>query len=77
MSSPAPGLTKSPSSPVTITSAPEPPLTTSAPAPVSIVVISLSVKTPPDSSIRTSSAPPPERTEMRLKVVRLNGEPLT
>ncbi len=55
-------------------SPPAPPLTVSAPAAVSIVVVSVSVKTPPDSSMRTSSAPAPDRTEMSVKAARSKAE---
>ena len=74
MSSPPPPPTKSASSPVAMSSPPAPPLTVSAPAAVSIVVVSVSVKTPPDSSMRTSSAPAPDRTEMSVKAARSKAE---
>ena len=72
-SSPPPGLTRSASSPLSMTSAWLEPLTTSAPGPVSIRSPSTAV----ESSIRTSSAPAPERISTLLKRARLtaNGWP--
>ena len=72
MSSPPPGATWSPSSPVEISSAPGPPITVSAPAPVAIVVGSVSA-----SAIWTVSLPPPERMSICVNVARLKDAPLT
>ena len=72
VSSPPPGWTKSASSPVTIVSLPGPPMTVSAPAPDSMLAGSVSA-----SAIRMVSSPAPERIEIRVKVPRVNGMPLT
>ena len=66
----APGLTRSASSPVSITSAALLALTTSAPAPVSI----LSSGAAADWLTRTSSAPAPDWTTTRLNRARATAE---